>query len=174
VRPQRRDGQSGIVRRIFFVNQGVAIMSLLGIQRAAASAVQAFKAASPAIALVATLAAAVIAWHAHEKVKAAPVDPLTTIGRAYVASLGDAYAGAWIEGASALESGKSVADALGVVAGSWQAGRVALFDKTAAPAFSKIVAENTADADVTAQNKSTLAASWRSFAAGLKSPATGK
>ncbi|APW59237.1 hypothetical protein [Paludisphaera borealis] len=149
-------------------------MSLIEIQRAAASAVQAFKKASPTIVLIATLAAAAFAWKTREGAKAPAVDPLTTIGRTYVASLGDVYAGAWIEGASALESGKSVADALGVVAGSWQAGRVALFDKTAAPAFSKIVAENTADADVTAQNKTALAAAWRSFAAGLKSPATGK
>ena len=74
------------------------------------------------------------------------------------------------------ETGELVGEGttLGVVAGSWQSGRISLFDKTAAPEFSKIVAENKADADVTAKDKASLAAAWRSFAAGLKSPSIGK
>jgi len=148
-------------------------MSLQAVGRAADSALAALKSYAPAIAVVATLAAAVAAWRAHEAARP-PADPIASIGRTYVTALGDVYAGAWIEGASALEAGKPVADAIGVVAGSWQSGRVALFDKTAAPAFSRIVAENTADADVTAPEKIALAAAWRSFAAGLKSTASGK
>jgi hypothetical protein len=148
-------------------------MSLQALGRAADSALATLKTYAPAIAVVATLAAAVSAWRAHEASRP-PVDPVAGIGRAYVAALGDAYAAAWLEGAAALDSGKPVADALGVVAGSWQSGRIALFDKAVSPAFAAIVAENKPDSDVTPQAKASLAAAWRSFAAGLKSPSYGK
>jgi hypothetical protein len=149
-------------------------MTINGIGRAAAAGARAFKAAAPAIVLVAAVAAATVAWRGRQGAATVPADPIEAIGKAYAAGLGDAYAGAWLEGAAALESGKAIPDALGVVAGSWQAGRVALFDRTAAPAFSKIVPENTADSDVSSREKAALAAAWRSFAAGLKSPASGK
>jgi hypothetical protein len=145
-------------------------MSIQAVGRAAASAYRGFKAAAPAIVVAGAIAAAVAVWRAREGAK--PPDPFLILGRSYVSSLGEVYAGAWLEGASALDSGKPVADALGVVASSWQAGRVALFDKTATPAFARIVAEN--KADVSPQDKAALAAAWRSFAAGLKSPASGK
>ena len=147
-------------------------MSLEAVGRAADSAIKTLKGYAPALVVIATLAAAVAAWRAHEAAKP-PVDPIAEIGRSYVAALGTVYAGAWNDGAAALDAGKPVADALSVVAGSWQTGRVALFDKTAAPAFAKIVAENTAEADVTVPQKAALAAAWRSFASGLKSPASG-
>jgi hypothetical protein len=148
-------------------------MSLQAVGRAADSAIRAFKAAAPAIVVVAAVAAAVAFWRAHQPVPT-PIDPMTALGRSYVASLGDVYAGAWNDGAKALDAGKPVADALAVVAGSWQSGRVALFDASAAPAFAKIVAENTADADVSPQDRAALAAAWRGFAAGLASPVNGK
>lgn len=148
-------------------------MSLEAIGRAADSAIETMKRYTPALVAIATLTAAVSAWRAHEASRP-PVDPIEGIGRTYVSALGDVYAGAWIDGAEALEAGKPVADALGVVAGSWQSGRVALFDKAVAPAFAKIIPENTADADVAIPQKAALAAAWRSFATGLKSPTSGK
>lgn len=148
-------------------------MSLEAVGRAADSAIATIKSYAPALVVIATLAAAVAAWKAHEAARP-PVDPIVTLGQTYVASLGDVYAGAWNEGAAALEAGKPVADALGVVAGSWQSGRVALFDKAVAPAFARIIPENTADADVAIPQKAALAAAWRSFATGLKSPTSGK
>ena len=148
-------------------------MSLEAVGRAADQAIATIKSYAPALVAVATLAAAVAAWKAHEAARP-PVDPIAGLGRAYLADLGDVYAGAWNDGAAALEAGKPVADALGVVAGSWQAGRVALFDRTAAPAFSAIVPENTPESDVGVPRKAALAAAWRSFATGLKSPTSGK
>jgi hypothetical protein len=148
-------------------------MSLEAVGRAADSAIATIKSYAPALVAMATLAAATAAWKAHEAAKP-PVDPIASLGRSYLADLGDVYAGAWNDGAAALESGKPVSDALGVVAGSWQSGRIALFDKTAAPAFSKIIPESTAESDVAVPQKAALAAAWRSFASGLKSPASGK
>lgn len=148
-------------------------MSLEAVGRAADSAIATIKSYAPALVAIATLAAAAAAWKAHEASRP-PVDPIAALGRSYVASLGDVYAGAWNDGAAALEAGKPVADALGVVAGSWQSGRVALFDRAVAPTFAKIIPENTADSDVAVPQKAALAAAWRSFASGLKSPASGK
>jgi hypothetical protein len=148
-------------------------MSLEAVGRAADSAIAAIKRYAPAVAAVVTLAAGVATWRAREANRP-PVDPMVQLGRSYAAGLGETYASAWNDGAAALEAGKSVPDALGVVAGSWQAGRVALFDKAAAPAFARIVPESAAEADVTVPQKAALAAAWRSFASGLKNPASGK
>jgi len=95
-------------------------------------------------------------------------DPhLAAIGRAYLTQLAEAYAQAWDQGATALDSGQPVSTALDLVAKNWAAGRTAVFDKVVAPEFAKIVPESIKDTDVTPQERAALAAAWRGFAVGL-------
>jgi hypothetical protein len=89
------------------------------------------------------------------------------LGRAYVQDLGQACAGAWNDGASALDSGQPVSAALDRVGKNWTSSRTALFDKLVAPEFAKIVPESIKDSDVTPTERAALAAAWRGFAAGL-------
>ena len=101
-----------------------------------------------------------------------PAEPAAVVsikatGRSYPKALGTAYAAAWIKGAEALEAGKGPADALGAVTEAWTAGRVALFDKSVAPAFAAVVPEGKSDTEVTAADRAALATLWRAFAAGL-------
>jgi len=89
------------------------------------------------------------------------------LGRAYSPQLAEAYARAWDQGAIAVDSGQPISAALDLVAKSWASGRTALFDKLVAPEFGKIVPESVKDSDVTAQERTALAAAWRGFAVGL-------
>jgi hypothetical protein len=91
------------------------------------------------------------------------------IGRDYPRGLAKAYATSWIEGAKALESGRGVPDALGVVEKSWKAGRTSLFQETLSPCFSAVVPEGRPEAETSAFDRAALAVLWREFAAGLAS-----
>jgi hypothetical protein len=90
-----------------------------------------------------------------------------TLGRTYLRQLGAVYAGAWNQGAIALDSGQPVSTALDLVAKDWTSGRTALFDKLVAPEFAKIVPESVKDSDITPQERTGLAAAWRGFVVGL-------
>jgi hypothetical protein len=92
------------------------------------------------------------------------------LGQTYLPELGRVYAGAWNEGAKALESGQSVASALKSVGQSWDSGRVQLFDRLITPEFSKIVPEGQAESESTPAGRLALARAWRGFAAGLSAP----
>jgi hypothetical protein len=101
-----------------------------------------------------------------------PVQPssdahFAALARIYRPQLAQAYARAWTEGAAALDSGQPISAALDLVGKSWTSSRTALFDKLVAPEFAKIVPESISDADVTAAERTALAAAWRGFAAGL-------
>ncbi len=89
------------------------------------------------------------------------------LGRAYLPQLAEAYASAWNDGASALDSGQPISAALDLVGKNWTSGRTALFDKVVAPEFAKIVPESVSDSDVTQQERTAMVAAWRGFAAGL-------
>jgi hypothetical protein len=98
----------------------------------------------------------------------APSDArFAALGRAYLPQLAQAYAHAWEEGATALDSGQPIGAALDLVGKNWTSSRTALFDKLVASEFAKIVPESIKDSDVTTGERSALAAAWRGFAAGL-------
>jgi hypothetical protein len=109
--------------------------------------------------------------HVARMAQAQPQPPcdarFTPLGQSYLPELAQAYAGAWNEGASALESGQPISAALDLVGKTWTSNRTALFDKLIAPAFAKVVPESIRDSDVTPQERAALAAAWRGFAAGL-------
>jgi hypothetical protein len=103
---------------------------------------------------------------------AKPVEPsrdpqFVALGRAYLPQLGQAWARAWNEGASAVDSGQPISAALDLVGKNWTASRTSLFDKLVAPEFAKIVPESIKDSDITSSERAALAAAWRGFAAGL-------
>ncbi len=89
------------------------------------------------------------------------------LGRAYRPQLALAYAQAWNQGATALDSGQPVSAALELVVKNWTASRTALFNKLVAPEFAKIVPESIKDSDVTPQERAGLSAAWRGLAVGL-------
>jgi hypothetical protein len=89
------------------------------------------------------------------------------IGKAYLPELGRVYADAWIEGATLLENGQSIASALNSVSKSWNEGRVGLFDRMVTPEFSKVVPEGEDEAESNADERIALARAWRGFALGL-------
>jgi hypothetical protein len=89
------------------------------------------------------------------------------IGAAYLPELGKCYAAAWEEGAKHLESGGGIAAALDKVSKHWSTKRTALYDYILTKEFSKIVAENVNDADLTPAERSAMAAAWRGLALGL-------
>ena len=89
------------------------------------------------------------------------------LGKAYLPQLGKAYAAAWEEGARQLEAGTGVAAALDVVSKTWSSNRTHLYDHVFTPEFSRIVAESVKDADVTQEERASLAAAWRGLAIGL-------
>lgn len=91
------------------------------------------------------------------------------IGREYPKGLASAYAAAWIDGATALESGRGVSDSLGEVERAWKAGRTSLFDEKVSPVFSRVVPEGQPEAATSYMDRATLAVLWREFAAGLVS-----
>ena len=51
---------------------------------------------------------------------------------------------------------------------TWSANRTKLFDQMLTPEFSKIVAESVNDADLTAAERSAMAAAWRGLSLGLR------
>jgi hypothetical protein len=91
----------------------------------------------------------------------------TAIGKDYAPKLAAAYAAAWTAGAFELGDGSSPPAALGVVASTWATKRADLFDAVIKPELSKIVPEDTPDADVTPAERAALAAAFRGLAAGL-------
>jgi len=93
---------------------------------------------------------------------------LVKLGKTYTINLGKVYASAWEAGAAALEAGKPVSAALGVVHESWDRDRGQLFDRSVSVEFAKLVPEGKADGDVTAAERAALAKAWRSFATGLR------
>lgn len=96
-------------------------------------------------------------------------DPrFVTLGHLYLAQLGNAYAGAWDDGATLLESGQGVSTALQTVTKSWESNRIKLFENVATPEFVKLIPDSTKDADVAAPARAALAAAWRGFAIGLR------
>jgi hypothetical protein len=98
-----------------------------------------------------------------------PHDPrFAALGRLYHYQLGMAYATAWEDGATLLDSGKSLATALETVGKSWEENRRKLFDQIVTPAFSKLIPESTNDSDVSAQARAAMSAAWRGFASGLR------
>ena len=90
-----------------------------------------------------------------------------TLGKAYLPQLGQAYSAAWEEGAKQLEAGKGVSLALDAVSKAWSANRTQLYDHVLTPEFSRIVAENVNDTDVTPTERAALAAAWRGLAFGM-------
>ncbi|OJW18827.1 MAG: hypothetical protein BGO49_17540 [Planctomycetales bacterium 71-10] len=94
---------------------------------------------------------------------------IRAIGRGYPRGLASAYATAWLDGAEALESGRGIAEALGVVEKAWKAGRTSLFDQKVAPYFSAVVPEGKPASETSISDRASLAALWREFAAGLAS-----
>ena len=95
------------------------------------------------------------------------VSPIREIGRGYGRDLAGVYSGAWLEGATALERGSSVAESLGVVEKAWRVGRVKLFDRKVAPVFSEAVPEGRPAEETSTAERMRLSALWREFAAGL-------
>lgn len=90
-----------------------------------------------------------------------------TVGLSYLPRLGKAYASAWEKGAAALESGQSMASAVNLVGKEWDSGRAQLFDQMLAPEFYTIIPESQHDADITPQQRASMARAWRGFALGL-------
>ncbi len=115
------------------------------------------------------VALGVVQWHARPAGPPAPPhDPkFEKIGREYLPGLGKAYAAAWEEGATSLDAGQPLPAALAAVSKAWEANRIALFDKSVASEFSRIVPESQKDADVTPAQRAALAAAWRGLALGL-------
>jgi hypothetical protein len=96
-------------------------------------------------------------------------DPrFVTLGRVYLTQLGKAYAGAWEDGATLLDSGQGLSTALETVRKSWESNRAQLFEQVATPEFGKLIPESSKDSDILPQARSTLAAAWRGFALGLR------
>lgn len=89
------------------------------------------------------------------------------IGESYRTALGKAYAKAWGDGATMLDSGQPLSTAIAAVGKSWEANRSQAFDQAATPEFEKIIPATTKDADITPAQRSAMAAAWRGFAAGL-------
>lgn len=106
----------------------------------------------------------------HASSPAGPAVPsIRAIGREYPRGLASAYATAWLDGAEALESGRGVPEALGVVEKAWKARRTTLFDQKVAPYFSAIVPEGKPAVETSISDRAALAVVWREFAAGLVS-----
>jgi hypothetical protein len=119
----------------------------------------------------AALAIAAAVWlqaHAKPALRPPPSDPrFVALGKDYLPRLGKVYAAAWEEGAKQLEAGSSISSALDGVSKSWSSNRTQLFDHVITPEFARIVAESVKDADVTAEERSALAAAWRGLSQGL-------
>jgi hypothetical protein len=115
---------------------------------------------------------AVFAWiipHGSSPKPVPPHDPrFVTLGRGYLSGLGIAYAGAWEDGATLLDSGQGLSTALDTIKKSWAANRAQLFDHVVTPEFAKLIPEATKDADVPPQTRAALSAAWRGFAMGLR------
>jgi len=124
--------------------------------------------ASAIVAGIATAAVDELIHVAPKPLAGRPVDSrFVALGHAYLPQLGKVYAGAWENGAAALDAGKPIPDALESVAQAWTAGRTAAFDRTVEPELDKIVPQTTKDADVTRTERAALAAAWRGLAKGL-------
>ena len=95
-------------------------------------------------------------------------EQFAAIGRAYLPQLGKSYAAAWEEGAKQLDAGGGISAALDTVSKTWSANRTKLYDHVLTPEFSKIVAESVNDADLTAAERSAMAAAWRGLSLGLR------
>jgi hypothetical protein len=89
------------------------------------------------------------------------------IGREYLPGLGKAYAAAWEEGAKSLDAGQPLSASLAAVGKAWDANRIVLFDRLAAPELSRIVPESQKDADVTPAQRAAMSSAWRGLALGL-------
>lgn len=93
---------------------------------------------------------------------------LVRLGKAYTANLGKVYASSWETGAAALEAGKPISSALDAVRDAWDRDRMALFNRSVAAEFAKVVPPGKADSEITAAEKTELAKAWRAFASGLR------
>src|SRR5262249_27491449 len=89
------------------------------------------------------------------------------IGQKYVPGLGKDYAEGWEDGAKILDAGQPIGTALDTVAKSWEANRTGHFRAMITPEFSKVVAEQKPEKDVTPEDRASLAKAWRGFAKGL-------
>jgi len=97
-----------------------------------------------------------------------PSDPrFVALGKDYLPRLANVYAAAWEEGAKQLEAGSAISSAFDAVSKSWASSRTQLFDHVITPEFAKIVAESVKDTDVTAEERSAMAAAWRGLSQGL-------
>ena len=65
-------------------------------------------------------------------------------------------------------TGGGISAALDTVSKTWSANRTKLYDHVLTPEFSKIVAESVKDADLTAAERSAMAAAWRGLSLGLR------
>ena len=92
---------------------------------------------------------------------------LEAIGHAYPHQLGKEYAEAWEEGAKLLDAGQSIEKALGQVHTSWDSRRTTLFEQVVTPKFNAVVSETKPEADITTEDRRSLAKAWREFASGL-------
>ncbi|MDG3005515.1 hypothetical protein [Paludisphaera mucosa] len=123
----------------------------------------------PTIVVAAAAASAGVAWTTY-RMSPGETDAVANTaaaGKSYPKALAAVYADAWRKGADALEAGRSVADALGVVGEAWRSGRTTLFDRVVGPAFAVVVPEGTPESDVSKAAKTQLASHWRAFAAGM-------
>lgn len=123
----------------------------------------------PTLVVIMVSASAGVAWTTHRGGSRKPdaVAGVTAVGRAYPRALGAVYAESWRRGAESLDAGRSVNDSLTVVADTWAASRITLFDRAVAPAFAAVVPEGKPDAEVSTADKAALASLWRGFASGL-------
>jgi hypothetical protein len=90
-----------------------------------------------------------------------------SVGRDYKSGLGKAYASAIVAGASDLDAGKPISDAMKAIGQGWDRNRQALFDQVVAPELNKVFPEGGKDADVTASQRASLVAALRGLAEGL-------
>lgn len=120
----------------------------------------------------ATLGGLYVAYYIKTR-ELAPTPPpydarFAAMGKTYAPEMAASYAAAWDQGVIALESGKSISDAIEIVAKAWTANRTALYDKTLTPAFSKIVPQSVKESDVTSAERAALIQAWRGLSIGLK------
>lgn len=107
----------------------------------------------------------------HQGHPVAPTKPydeaFVKTGESYGAHLSPTCGAAWSEAADLLDAGQPYSVAIAHAASSWTAGRQQLFDQLVSPDLTRIVAEGTKDADVTAAQRVKASSAFRGFGRGL-------
>jgi hypothetical protein len=133
-------------------------------------------------AVLSALAAAVVggAFGTHIASRPVPVQALVVsaapaidqhfveLGRSYRPDLENAYARAWDDGATALESGRGLNEALEVVSQAWAVNRLDAYNRRLTPELAKIVPEGKDHTVLGPAEIARMAAAWRGLAVGLR------